>query len=134
MCPPHTPLFLYPLTDYKCIGCKSMTAKVVRLTHNVERTRVVSDVDPVFFRKEDITRGTLLTNYGRRDPRSTWRVADIRTYTRTSKEYYQLVSTENVRHLSDIITLVRIPRDDAFISEREPTFGSLSYSAIWRLK
>lgn len=107
-----------------------MTAQVVTLAR---RGSSMSEYDPVFFPKEALRIGTTLVNYGRRDPGSKWEVIDIRTYVRTSADYYQLQRTKEVLHLSDIITLKRIPSDPAFVSRREPTFGSLSYSAIWRL-
>jgi hypothetical protein len=107
-----------------------MTAKVVTLAR---KERDMSEYDKVFFPKEAILRGTKLINYGRRDPGSRWTVTDIRTYVRKPSGYYLLETTPTILHLSDIITLKREPHDDAWISHREPTFGSISYSAIWRL-
>jgi hypothetical protein len=107
-----------------------MTADVVTLAR---KGRNMPEYDPIFFPKEAIDIGTLLTNYGKRDPGSKWKVTDIRTYVKKPTGFYHLEKASEVKHLGDIITLVRVPSDPAFVSRREPTFGSLSYSAIWRL-
>jgi hypothetical protein len=108
-----------------------MTAQVVKLAR---REGEMTDYDPVFFPKEALQIGSVLINYGRRDPGSKWTVTDIRTYVKKPSGYFELSKVREVLHLSDIVTLVRKPADIAFVSRREPTFGSLSYSAIWRLK
>lgn len=114
-----------------------MTTNVVKLAtvkgqYKDERNMDV-EYDPVFFPKEAIQVGTKLRNYGRRDPGSWWTVSAIRTYVKKPSGHYQLERAVEVKHLSDIITLKRDKEDPAFVSHREPTFGSISYSAIWRL-
>jgi hypothetical protein len=110
-----------------------MTAKVVKLAIRENIGHNSQEYDPVFFRKEDIKIGVRLVNYGRRDPGSVWVVRSIRTFKLLPSGKYRVSHIDEVTHLSDIVTVNRIPPDDDFISEREPTFGSLSYSAIWRL-
>jgi hypothetical protein len=112
-----------------------MAAKVVTLAYSADTNgEATNEVDPIFFRKQDLKKGTLLTNYGRRDPRSTWRVTEFKSLTLLPTGLYRFDKTTEVVHLRDIVVLVRQPHSDAVANRRESSFGSLSYSAIWRIK
>jgi hypothetical protein len=89
--------------------------------------------DKVFFSKNDIHRGTKLRNYGRRDPGSIWTVTRIEHYVRTPSGGYRLVVRDEVEALADIIHMRRDLDDPAMQRTRTPSFGSLAYSAIWRI-
>jgi len=100
--------------------------------------------DPIFFRKEDIHKGTRFICVGRTAPaNSTWTVQKITTwisvkplyvpknrrsrYISNAGGYFEDIPT--ARHLSDIVTLY----NPATGETRELTIGYISYSAIWRL-
>jgi len=107
-----------------------MAAKAVK---QVQPNQAEADVDKVFFPNESIRVGVKLRNYGKTDPGSIWRVTHIETYVRLPSGLYRLDRTPEIIRLNDIVHIQRESTDPAMVNKRNPSFGSLKYSAIWRL-
>lgn len=85
--------------------------------------------DSIFFIKDQIKLGTLLTYFGRLSPMSQWRVERIVSHKLSPTHKWQPEQVRVVRYLSDIVYMRRV--DTKFI--RQGKFSHLSYSAIWRI-
>lgn len=104
-------------------------AALLKLRTPPKPTDEITYDDAVFFHKSQISIGTRLKCYGRRDPNSIWRVARISTYVKQPSGKFGLRPTQTVIHLDDQLSLERQGTHD----KRQATFSALSYSAIWRL-
>lgn len=91
------------------------------------------EYDNTFFPITAIRVGVKLKNYGKRDPGAIWEVTAIHTYKRRPSGSFDLLRVSEVQHLSDLISIKRVVHDTAMVNQRRPTFGSIAYSAIWRL-
>ena len=85
--------------------------------------------DSIFFIKEQIKIGTILTYYGRLNPQSSWRVDRIVSHKLSPRGTWTPEPVKTVRYLSDIVYLGLI--GTTFV--RQGSFSHLSYSAIWRI-
>lgn len=87
--------------------------------------------DDILFHKRQIAKGVQLENFGRKNHGSVWTVRQIITFVyRTTTNSWRPKPSETVVHLSDELVLVKEGSNET----RQVTFGSLSYSAVWRLK
>lgn len=107
---------------------KTSAVRRVRKTIN---SPIVAANDEIFFHKDQVTIGIVLTYYGRLAPGSKWRVNSIHTYAFDRKrKRYTRKPVGSVEHLSDDIQLVH----DATGESHQVSFQYASYSAIWRLR
>jgi len=86
--------------------------------------------DSVFFHKSQVVVGTKLVNFGRMYHGEIWEVVEIRSYRKAQKTGRML--TLNIEETSKLNDDVLIRSNERNIT-RQVTFGTLSYSAIWRL-
>lgn len=87
-------------------------------------------VDKVFFRKEQISVGTVLVCRGRRtNPNTTWEVRRIFTF-RLVRGQYKSKKVNTVECLLDAVELY-CPQKKKYM---ELSFQYLSYSAIWQIR
>lgn len=96
--------------------------------------RVVADngsrvADPIFFRKEDVRKGTRLFYHGA-SGHGEWVVNVITTTIRQDGQLHD-IEVDDVRVLSDVLTITRVRGGRP--ETRRVSFSYLRYSAIWRL-
>ena len=86
--------------------------------------------DKVFFHKDQIAVGTKLVNFGRLYHGEIWEVIEIRSYRKAPRSGRMLtLQIDATSKLSDDVLIRSAERN----TTRQVTFGTLSYSAIWRL-
>ena len=90
-----------------------------------DRLPTVVYTDPIFFHKTQVRLGSRFRCFGRRNPNATWVAYGFWTHVKRGKAYVTAPQT-----LSDLVRL----RCEETGETLEITFGSLSYSAIWRLE
>lgn len=107
--------------------------KIVEKSTEVS-TAATEEDDDIFFSKRSVRLGTAFSHYGRRDPRTRWYVTKIESYVRLPNGRHRMQAVDQVQYLGDLIYLERRGfGDQNRVTTRRATFGSLSYSAIWRL-
>jgi hypothetical protein len=89
------------------------------------RLPVVVHNDPIFFHKSQVRIGSRLRCFGRSRPATTWVAQRIWTFNRRGRSYVTAVQT-----LRDVVEL----RCEETGERLDLRFGSISYSAIWRLE
>ena len=85
--------------------------------------------DDVFFHRSQLKVGTVLENFGRISHATLWTVIQVKTYKIGRTGLARPVATGEVTRLSDDLVLRRNDSNET----RQLSFGTLSYSAIWRL-
>lgn len=107
--------------------------KIVEKSAEISEAAAEED-DEIFFSKRSVRIGTAFSHYGRRDPGTRWYVTKIESYVRLANGRHRIQPVDQVQYLGDLVYLERRGFGDANRSAtRRATFGSLSYSAIWRL-
>jgi len=92
---------------------------------------VVLQTDPIFFHKSQLAVGTRLRCFGRRDPNTTWVVEEVWTIKRNRHGGGEVrVRVTVPQTLRDRLVL----RREYGSTSHELSFGSASYSAIWRIE
>ena len=110
-----------------------LAAKVIRPAWpNKDKSKKPPPIDDdVFFHKGQVEVGAIFLNMGRLTPRSHWEVREIITHdpSAAAASGYRRRHVKQVERLGDDVKLVCRETGD----KRTVQFGSMSYSAIWRL-
>lgn len=86
--------------------------------------------DDIFFHRSQVHVGTKFVNWGRTYHGEIWTVIEIRDYYKSARS-----GEMRTRRVQDVLKLQDdlVLRSDERNITRQVTFGTLSYSAIWRL-
>lgn len=86
--------------------------------------------DNIFFHRSQVTVGTRIVNFGRVYHGEVWTVIEIRDYYKSARS-----GEMRTRRVNEVIKLTDdlVLRSDDRNITRQVSFGTLSYSAIWRL-
>jgi hypothetical protein len=103
------------------------------IVSNADKGTEFEPDDPVFFSKRSVRLNTKIAHCGRLDPQSVWHVVKIESYTKLPSGKYSLKKVSSVQHLTDLVYLERYSGRAGRPDTRRASFGTLSYSAIWRL-
>lgn len=85
--------------------------------------------DDIFFSRERVKLGTRFINVGQRERGSTWVVNSILSPF-IVKGGYEVRPVQQVRYLSDVVVLQHVHDRKMF---RRTTYGTMKYSAVWRI-
>jgi len=85
--------------------------------------------DPVFFHRSQIKVGVTIVDYGRVNHGARWTVIEILTFHVLENGRLRRVRVDAVERMTDHVVLRRVGGSEI----KERAFGSLSYSAIWRI-
>jgi hypothetical protein len=112
---------------------KKTAARAGRNQEIIEAPTTWQGEDDVFFHKSQIKVGTRLLNFGRKDHGSIWVVTHIYTHVILESGRIRRDTIEMVQKLNDYVEFRKVVRGVTSNEQRQRTFGSLSYTAVWRL-